>query len=224
MITVATNALLFDMDGVLIDSTPAVSRVWTKWAIDHGFDPAVVVPRAHGRPSISTVREFLPHADHQAENRLVERSEIEDVEGVVPLPGSLELLASLPDDRWAIVTSSTRALAEVRLLVAGLPRPQVWITSSDIVKGKPDPEPYIKGAGALGVTPADCVVFEDVPAGIRSGKSAGAKVVAFCTTVSESELQTASPDWVLPNCAWVRAEAANGKLTLRLLQTGCKTT
>ena len=107
-------ALLFDMDGVLINSTPAVARVWRRWAIEHGFNPEEVVARAHGRPSLTTVSEYLPNADHQAENREVERREIEDLEGVVPLPGALALLASLPEDRWTIVTSCTRPLAEVR--------------------------------------------------------------------------------------------------------------
>src|ERR1700758_1843385 len=125
-------ALLFDMDGVLINSTPAVARVWTRWAIEHGFDPKEVVARAHGRPSLTTVREYLPNADHAAENREVERREIEDLEGVVPLPGAVELLRSLPAERWTIVTSCTRALAKVRIQAAGLPPPKKLITSNDI--------------------------------------------------------------------------------------------
>jgi hypothetical protein len=114
------SALLFDLDGVLIDSTPAVARVWHRWALDHGFNPEEVVARAHGRPSLATVRDYLPHADHDAENREVERREIADLAGVVPLPGALALLASLPPDRWTIVTSCTRRLAEVRIQAAGL--------------------------------------------------------------------------------------------------------
>ena len=117
-------ALFFDLDGVLINSTPAVERVWRRWAIEHGFNPEEAVARAHGRPSITTVREYLPNADHDAENREVERREIEDLEGVVPLPGALELLSSLPSDRWTIVTSCTRPLAEVRIKAAGLPAAQ----------------------------------------------------------------------------------------------------
>src|SRR5450432_3644729 len=105
MISIGCNALLFDMDGVLIDSTPAVARVWRSWALEHGFDPDEVVCRAHGRPSLTTIREYLPNADHLAENREVERREIEDVEGVVFLPGARELLASVPQGRWTIATS-----------------------------------------------------------------------------------------------------------------------
>src|ERR1700689_2937542 len=178
-------ALLFDMDGVLINSTPAVARVWRRWAIEHGFNPEEVVARAHGRPSLTTVREYLPNSDHEAENREVERREIEDLEGVVPLPGALALLASLPADRWTIVTSCTRPLAEVRIKAAGLPLPKKMITSSDITHGKPHPEPYLKGPSLLGFSSRVCIVLEDVPAGVRAGKSAGAKVIAFKTTVQE---------------------------------------
>jgi mannitol-1-/sugar-/sorbitol-6-phosphatase len=201
MTQIRCSALLFDMDGVLIDSTPAVARVWRGWALAHGFDPDEVVARAHGRPSISTVRDYLPHADHEAENRIVERMEIEDLAGVVPLPGSRELLQGLPSDRWTIVTSSTRSLAEVRLRAAGLSIPKSLVTSSDVTQGKPDPEPYLKAASVLGFSPADCVVVEDVPAGIRAGKSAGARVIAFRTTCKAPDLQAAGADWVLKDCS-----------------------
>ena len=132
MSVLTASAMLFDLDGVLIDSTPAVARVWTQWAIKHGFDPEKTVREAHGRPSIESIRELLPDADHEAENREVERQEIEDTGGVVPLPGALALLTSLPQNRWAIVTSCTRPLAEVRIRTAGLPVPPTMITSSDI--------------------------------------------------------------------------------------------
>jgi mannitol-1-/sugar-/sorbitol-6-phosphatase len=201
------SALLFDLDGVLIDSTPAVERVWTRWATEHGFDPADTVARAHGRPSLTTIRELLPKADHEAENRIVERWEIEDLDGVVPLRGVLDLLASIPPARWTIVTSCTRALAEVRIRRAGLPVPKKFITSTDIVHGKPDPEPYLKAASLLGFPATDCVVFEDAPAGIRSGKAAGAKVIAFRTTAEDSLLHEAGADCILNNCADVRVNS-----------------
>jgi mannitol-1-/sugar-/sorbitol-6-phosphatase len=202
--TVHCSALLFDLDGVLIDSTPAVARVWARWALERGFDPEQVVARAHGRPSLTTVKELLPNADHETENKRVERAEIEDLEGVVPLPGTLDLLASLPRDRWTIVTSCTRALAEVRIRAAGLPLPENFITSTDIVNGKPHPEPYLKGASVLGFPAAECIVLEDAPAGIRAGKAAQAVVIAFRTTAPDAALRTAGADWILNDCSDIR--------------------
>jgi len=212
-------ALFFDLDGVLINSTPAVERVWRRWAIEHGFNPEEAVARAHGRPSITTVREYLPHADHEAENREVERREIEDLEGVVPLPGAAELLSTLPSDRWTIVTSCTRALAEVRIQAAGLPLPKKLITSSDITNGKPHPEPYLKAANLLAVDATNCIVLEDAPAGIRSGKAAGARVIAFKTTAPDPALLAAGANWIVNNCADLRllSVSHNGlSLTLAL--------
>ncbi len=195
------QALLFDMDGVLIDSTPAVIRVWRQWALEKGFDPDTVVHMAHGRPSLSTIRDLLPNGDHARENREVERREIEDLAGIVPLPGAERLLRSLPRQRWAIVTSCTRPLAEVRIAAAGLPIPDLFITASDITNGKPHPEPYLNAASRLGFPAAQCIVVEDVPAGIRSGKAAGARVIGFTTTGPVDELTAAGADWILPGCA-----------------------
>lgn len=209
-------ALLFDLDGILINSTPAVARVWRRWALERGFDPDEVVSRAHGRPSITTVREYLPNADHEAENREVERREIADLDGVIPLPGALDLLASLPADRWTIVTSCTRPLAEARIKAAGLPLPEKIITSNDITQGKPYPEPYLKGAAVLGFPATQCVVFEDVPAGICAGKAAGARVIAFTTTFLESALREAGADWILRNCADIRVVDHKQDLVLHL--------
>jgi mannitol-1-/sugar-/sorbitol-6-phosphatase len=211
MTEVHCAAVLFDLDGVLINSTPAVARVWRRWAIEHGFNPEEVVSRAHGRPSLTTVREYLPNADHEAENREVERREIADLEGVVPLPGAIDLLSKLPETRWTIVTSCTRPLAQVRIKAAGLPLPKKMITSNDIVHGKPDPEPYLKAASLLGFPATECVVLEDVPAGIRAGKAAGARVVAFTTTVPEYDLRKAGADWVLRNCSDIRLESATSQ-------------
>jgi sugar-phosphatase len=216
---VTCSALLFDMDGVLIDSTPAVARVWTRWAIEHGFDPQEVVARAHGRPSLSTLREYLSNADHEQENREFERREMSDLDGVAGLPGARELLSALPNQRWTIVTSATRPLAEVRLRAAGLPVPTRLVSASDVVNGKPHPEPYLKAAAVLGFPVADCVVIEDVPAGVRSGKSAGARVIAFPTTVTPDELKRAGADWVIENCAAITVRQ-NGYELLSLALTG----
>ncbi|MGA9980069.1 MAG: HAD-IA family hydrolase [Candidatus Sulfotelmatobacter sp.] len=213
---ITCSALLFDLDGVLIDSTPAVARVWHQWALEHGFNPEEVVAHAHGRPSLTTVREYLPNADHNAENREVERREIADLAGVIPLPGALALLASLPLDRWTIVTSCTRRLAEVRIRAAGLPLPARMVTSTDITQGKPHPEPYLKGASLLGFSAAQCVVLEDAPAGIRAGKSAGARVIAFKTTAPPALLREAGADWIVNNCADIHVISSGTTLTLTL--------
>src|SRR6267154_2675728 len=216
MTGIRCRGVLFDLDGVLVDSTPAVARVWAWWAREHGFEPDEVVRKAHGRPSITTIRELLPHADHAAEDREVERRETADLEGVVPLPGAMELLQELPLDRWAIVTSCTRALAQVRIGAAGLPKPKQMVTSTDVQHGKPDPEPYLKGAQVLGVPAAHSLVVQDAPPGIRAGKAAGARVLALRTTASDAELQQAGADWIVDNCAelFLDSSAAGEKFLL----------
>ncbi len=216
MISIQCRGLLFDLDGVLVDSTPAVERVWAWWARKHGFEPDEVVKRAQGRPSITTIRELLPDADHGAEDREVQRREIADIEGLIPLPGAIELLRALPLDRWAIVTSCTRDLAHVRIAAAGLPKPRHLVTSTDVTHGKPDPEPYLKGAQFLGVPAADCLVVEDAPAGIRAGKAAEARIVALRTTASDAELQQAGADWIVDDCAelFLDSSAAGRELLL----------
>lgn len=203
------SALLFDLDGVLIDSTPAVARVWSRWAAEHGLDPEAVVRLAHGRPSRTTIRELLPGADIDRENREVERREMEDLDGVVLLPGAREILNNLPPERWTIATSCTRPLAEVRLRAAGLPIPETIVTSSDVRIGKPDPEPYLKAAAKLGFAPSDCVVVEDAPAGIRAGKGAGTRVIAFVTTMVRRDLEEAGADWIVRNCADIGVSCDN---------------
>jgi sugar-phosphatase len=218
MVEVTCGGLLFDLDGVLVDSTPAVARVWAKWAVAHGFDPDETVRLAHGRPSVETVRELLPGADFEKENQVILRGEIEDTEGVLPLPGSRELLNAVPEDRWALVTSCARPLAEVRLRTAGLPVPRRMITCDDVCNGKPDPEPYRKGAALLGVPSGKCVVFEDAPAGIRAGKAAGALVIALRTTCADGELEDAGADWILNGYHQVTiARQDPGSGALRLL-------
>jgi mannitol-1-/sugar-/sorbitol-6-phosphatase len=218
MVEVSCQGLLFDLDGVLVDSTPAVARVWTKWALSKGFkDPDEIVRLAHGRPSIDTVRDLLPDSDFKKENDIILRGEIEDTEGVVPLPGARELLNSLPPNKWAIVTSCARPLAEVRLKTAGLLVPDRLQTCDDLRRGKPDPEPYLKGAALLGVLASRCVVFEDAPAGIRSGKAAGALVIALPTTCPQPELEEAGADWIISGYSHLTVSASDhGSNSIRL--------
>jgi mannitol-1-/sugar-/sorbitol-6-phosphatase len=221
MLEISCSGLLFDLDGVLVDSTPAVARVWSKWALAHGFDPEETVRKAHGRPSLTTIKELLPNAaDPIAENEVVLRGELDDTDGVVPLPGVCEFLTSIPQDRWALVTSCSKSLAHVRLKAAGIPIPRKIVTSDDVLRGKPDPEPYLKGAALLGFPPSECVVFEDAPAGIRAGKSAGARVLALPTTAGEAELKLAGADWILPAYSQLSVAAVSGATSLRLLLTG----
>jgi mannitol-1-/sugar-/sorbitol-6-phosphatase len=212
------RGILFDLDGVLVDSTPAVARVWTLWATKYGFVPEEVVRQAHGRPSIATIRELLPHGDHIAENREVERGEIEDTDGVIPLPGALEILQALPQDRWTIATSCTRRLAEVRIRTASLPLPKHMITSSDVQRGKPDPEPYVKAAQILCFAPADCIVVEDAPAGIRAGKASGARVLALRTTAPDPELTQSGAMWIVNDLASLRLEEVKPDYVSLVLQ------
>jgi sugar-phosphatase len=220
MTTIHCRAVLFDLDGVLADSTPAVARVWTIWANKHGFDPQDTVRKAHGRPSLATIRELLPNADHAAENAIVERLEIEDIADVVALPGAAELLRALPADKWTVVTSCSRRLALVRLRAAGLPIPAKLVTCNDISNGKPHPEPFLKGAELLGTAAADCVVFEDAPAGIRAGKTAGARVIALQTTERDDLLRQAGADWIVADCSSVRVDGANFGPEISLVLSG----
>lgn len=216
MSEIRCSALLFDMDGVLINSTPVAARVWSRWAVQHGFDPETVVNMAHGRPSRSTIRDLMPDSNIELEDKEVERMEMEDVEGVVLLPGARELLDSLPADRWTIATSCTRPLAEVRLRAVGLPIPERIVTSSEVKIGKPDPEPYLKAAAKLGFSASDCIVVEDVKAGVTSGKASGARVIAFTTTLTRAEIEVSDPDWIVENCSSIHAVSGSSGLQLKL--------
>ena len=216
MARIDCRALLFDLDGVLVDSTRAVARVWSAWALAHGLDPADTVRRAHGRPSLETVRELLPHADAESENALVEQAELLDIEGMAALPGSLALLRALPENRFGVVTSCTRRLALRRLEAAGIAAPRHFVTSTDIHRGKPDPEPYLLGAQSLGLDARDCVVVEDAPAGVRSGRAAGARVVAVRTTTSDAQLREAGASFIVKDLASVVAQVTPDGLSLEL--------
>lgn len=186
------HGFLFDMDGVLVDSRVVVERTWRKWADRHGMDADAIVPIAHGRRASDTLRDIAPQLDIAAETAWIDDVERHDLEGVVAMPGAAALLAHLPGLAWAIVTSSSDALARARLTAAGLPIPRVLIASERIANGKPAPDGYIAGARALGMAPADCVVFEDAPPGIAAGIAAGARVVGLATTYPAEQLTAAT--------------------------------
>ncbi|WP_292229892.1 HAD family hydrolase [Brevundimonas sp.] len=188
------QAFLFDMDGTLITSTAAAERVWTRWAERHSIDVAAFLPTMHGVRAADTIRkQNLPDIDLEAEIAWVERGEIEDVEGVVAIPGAIDFVKRLPPDRWAIVTSATVPLARARLTAAGVTPPPVFITAEDVEHGKPDPAGYLKAAKALGVDIADCIVFEDAEAGVQAGEAAGADVVVI-TAAQQHPLDTRWPE------------------------------
>lgn len=188
------QAVLFDMDGTLLDSRAVVDRVWRHWAATHGRDSAPIIAVSHGRRTIDTVRAFaIPGVDVEEESRKVEAMEIADTEGIVAVAGAAELLARLPSDRWALVTSAGRSLALRRLAAAGLPTPAVMITAEQVAYGKPDPEGYQKAARLLGTTADQCLVFEDAPAGIEAGRRAGCDVVCI-TAARPHEFEAGCPE------------------------------
>lgn len=181
------DAVLFDNDGTLTDSRAAVERSWLAWADHHGIDRAALLG-FHGVPSSSIVRALAPHLDVVAATADIDRRELEDTKGIVALPGAVDALLAV-GERTAIVTSATLDLAVLRLEAAGLVAPESVITADDISRGKPDPEPFLVAAARLGVEPARCLVVEDAPAGLRSGRAAGAATLAVTTTSTVQELE-----------------------------------
>ncbi|MCZ2815160.1 HAD-IA family hydrolase [Modestobacter sp. VKM Ac-2984] len=181
------RGLLFDNDGVLVDSEPSVVRSWSRWAIDSGFDPDEVMAAVPGRRAADTVALFVKPEDVEPSTALITRYELEDVAGTLAVPGVLDLLAQLSDVPWAVVTSGVRELATARLLAAGVAAPDVVVTAEDVVLGKPHPEPYLTGASRLGLPPGEVIVLEDSPSGVRAGLAAGATVLGIGETALSSE-------------------------------------
>lgn len=204
------SAILFDLDGVLCDSTKAVDREWREWAARKGVDGDAVMAIAHGVRTIEVIRRVAPHLDAEAEADAIENHEAFDQRGVTVMPGALELVKSIPAERWGVVTSGSRLLAEHRLPHCGVPVPKVLVTSDDVVNGKPDPEPYLKGAAGLGFEAAECLVIEDAPAGIQSAKAGGIKVVGIASTYAASKLKAA--DWVIRSFQELSVEVGEGRL------------
>lgn len=177
------RAFLFDMDGTLLNSIAAAERVWGIWAERHGLDVAAFLTTIHGARAIDTItRQALPGVDPQVEAQWITEAEINDVEGVVAIPGAVEFLNSVPGDQWALVTSAPKALALRRLQAAGIAPPAVLVTAEDVAIGKPNPACYELGAQRLGVPVQDCLVFEDATVGIRAGEAAGADVLVVTST------------------------------------------
>ncbi|RPJ36606.1 MAG: HAD family hydrolase, partial [Chloroflexi bacterium] len=176
------DAVLFDLDGVLVDSRHCIERLWQTWASQNHINIDKVLHYAHGRRSVETIRLVAPHLDAEREAAALWAVEALATDGLVRIPGALELLQSIPPDAWGIATSGTHAIASTRLAFGGLPVPDVLISAEDVVAGKPDPEPYLFAAMMLGVKPASCVVIEDAPAGIQAGRAAGMRVVGVLSS------------------------------------------
>ena len=181
--TLRFRAFLFDMDGTLLNSIAAAERVWSIWAERHGLDVPAFLSTIHGARAIDTItRQALPGVDPEVEAQWITEAELNDVEGVVAIPGAVEFLNRLPGSQWALVTSAPKELALRRLQAAGISPPQVLVTAEDVAIGKPDPACYVLGAQRLGVPVQDCLVFEDATVGIRAGEAAGAAVVVVTST------------------------------------------
>jgi mannitol-1-/sugar-/sorbitol-6-phosphatase len=214
-VCVSAKGILFDMDGVLISSIEAAVRNWKRWAKRYGVPnpDEFVIP--HGVRSIDLVKMLRPDIDPQEGQRAIEDMEVDDVADLQVLPGVKELLGSLPPERWAIVTSATRRLLLARLQAAGLPVPERIITGEMVERGKPDPEPYRRGAELLGFRPEECVVVEDAPSGVGAGKAAGCRVLGVLGTHSAAELSEA--DWVVGSLEGLAVTANPDGLELRFL-------
>lgn len=215
-LVIVTHGLLFDMDGVLVSSIDSVRRCWRQWAQHYGVPDPEGVEIPHGTRAVDVMRILKPDVDVVEGLRFIEDLEVADVGDTRVLAGARELLASLPPDRWTIVTSATRPLVESRLRAAGLQLPHELVTAEMVERGKPDPEPYRRGAQVLGLEPAQCVVVEDAVSGVRAGVAAGCRVLGVLGTYAAEELRAAGAAWVVSSLAEVTVTTGDAGLALRL--------
>ncbi len=216
-------ALLFDLDGVLVDSRAVIRRHWTRWSEKQGLDIERVLAIAHGRRPADTVRLLLPQANNPEElAEDIVAGEASDAEGLVRLPGVCELIGSLPAGRWTVATSGPRAIAEFRLRFANVPVLSTLVTAEDVNHGKPDPEPYLLAARNLQVSANDCVVIEDAPPGVKAGRAAGAQVIGLSTTHLAEDLWAAGANFVTDDLSSleVHLNAETGWITLCIESPG----
>jgi sugar-phosphatase len=218
--TFECEAILFDLDGVLVDSTRCIERTWTAWAHRLGLDPSAVTKVAHGRRAVETVRLMAPQLNAEREAARLAVHEASAVEGVFEISGARELLHGLPPSRWGIVTSAVRDVAKHRLALVRLPIPRVIICADDVANGKPHAEGFLAAAKMLGYAPASCVVIEDAPAGLAAARSAGMRAVAISATLSEHEMCDAM--MVVPELAALAVEV-HRRVDGTRLQVGVRT-
>jgi sugar-phosphatase len=210
------DAILFDLDGVLIDSTVCITRHWQQWAAHHNLDLDRVMEFAHGIRTIETIRLVAPHLPAEEETKRFTAIEVVDTEGVVAIDGAFRLLGLIPPGSYAIVTSGSRELAQARLRHAGLPIPDVLVTADDVVQGKPSPEPYLLAVKRLGMAAKRCVVIEDAPAGVEAAYTAGIPVIAITTTHSREKLLKANA--IIETLHALSVTSESGKSTRLLIQ------
>lgn len=209
------EALLFDLDGVLVDSRAVVERTWQRWAELHQLDPRLLLRVAHGRRTRETLQAVVPHLNTDSEAAWLDTAQLADSQGLLAVEGALGLVSSLPTTAWAVVTSGGHALARRRLESAGLPVPGVLVASEDVAQGKPAPEGYQLAAARLGREPGSCLVFEDAPPGLAAGRAAGARVVALTTTHSADQL--ADADAIIPNLARIDLLSGSAGFIVKIL-------
>lgn len=185
------EAILFDLDGVLVDSTSCITRHWQEWTRQHGLEMAAVMQVAHGVRAVETIRLVAPHLDAEKEAERLAAVEIADIEGVVAIEGASRILKGLPEGVWTVVTSGSHDLAWARLTRVGLPVPETLVSGDDVRHGKPAPEPYLVAAQRLGKAAEKCVVVEDAPAGIEAARAAGMQVIGIAATHCREELECA---------------------------------
>lgn len=212
MNTLTARALLFDLDGVLVDSIASVEFAWRDWARDHNMDADEILRVVHGRRAADTVAAIAPHLDVAAEVDDLTRRESTESRGLYPINGVAPFIARLSAKQWAVVTSGTRPVATFRLSVGGVPVPNAFVTAEDVVKGKPDPEGYLKGAQLLGLTPADCIVVEDAPAGLLAARAAGMRSIGIASTFDIAQLADATMAVQKFSDLWLEIDDATGLL------------
>lgn len=205
-VTLRPRGILFDMDGVLVSSIGSVERTWEKWALARGIDPETAIRMAHGRRAIETVRVLRPDLNDLEELQWLEDMEVADKVGLSMLDGVHPILDSLPEKYWTVVTSATERIARTRMEHAGIPVPARIVSAEMVAQGKPDPEPYRRGAAILGLTPAECLVIEDSASGAQAGRAAGCTVLATLFSHPFESLRHA--DWIVRSLRDVRVRIA----------------